>query len=256
MRLAMRPRHLVLALFLGLVLPLAGAPPDRTASAQEVLTNEGVVNLVKAGLPESVVIQKIRSTAAASRKFDTTSDGLIKLKRAGVPDKVIEAMVSEPAGAPAAAAPAAGDPSIAHVKAGGQTTLKPTYGSKEISAAPFVGSRQEVVLPSPKSEYRITEKEPVFSTAQPAQQWILAKLKPGKRDRNLPMSKNDGWGWGGATFRDGVDPKYAVKMVAEPGPEGLTKLRPEQPLAPGEYGFIAVTRGQPNMVEVFDFGID
>jgi hypothetical protein len=70
------------------------------------------------------------------------------------------------------------------------------------------------------------------------------------------MSKNDGWGWGGATFRDGVDPKYAVKLVAEQGPGGLTKLRPEQPLAPGEYGFIAVTRGQPNMVEVFDFGVD
>ncbi len=53
-----------------------------------------------------------------------------------------------------------------------------------------------------------------------------------------------------------MDPKYAVKLVAEPGQQGLTKLRPEQPLTPGEYGFIAVTRGQPNMVEVFDFGVD
>src|SRR6266567_3352213 len=174
-----RLARLVQALLIGAVLVLAGGTP---ASAQEVLTNESVVGMVKAGLPESVIIQKIRS---AARKFDTSTDGLIKLKRA-----------------------------------------------------------------------RITDKEPVFTTPQPAQQWILARLKPGKQDRNLPMSKNDGWGWGGATFRDGVDPKYAVKLVAEPGQQGLTKLRPEQPLAPGEYGFIAVTRGQPNMVEVFDFGVD
>ena len=253
MRFAMWTR---LALVLGLALVLAGVGAERNASAQEVLTNDSVIGLVKAGVPESVVIQKIRSTAAAERKFDTSTDGLIKLKKAGVPDKVIEAMVSAP-GTPAAAAPAAaGDPTIAHVKGSGQTLLKPIHGSKEMSAAPFVGSRQEVVLPTPKAEYRITEKEPVFSTMLPAEQWILAKLKPGKRDRNLPMSKNDGWGWGGVKFRDGVDPKYAIKLLSEPGSGGTNRLRPEQPLAPGEYGFVAVTRGQPNMVEVFDFGID
>src|SRR6185503_19162316 len=187
--------------------------------------------------PESVVVQKIRSTPATARKLDTSADGLIKLKKAGVPDKVIEAMLAEPGGAPAAtatpapAAPAASaDPTIAHVKGAGQTALKPTNGTKEIHAAPFAGSRQEVVLPSAKAEYRITEREPVFSTVQAPQQWILAKLKPGKRDRNLPMSKNDGWGWGGATFRDGVDPKYAIKLLSEPGPGGTNRLRPEQPL--------------------------
>ena len=245
-----------LGLVLGLALVLAGVGAERNALAQEVLTNDSVIGLVKAGLPESVVIQKIGSTAAAERKFDTSTDGLIKLKKAGVPDKVIEAMVKAP-GTPAAAAPAAaGDPTIAHVKGGGETLLKPIHGSKEMSAAPFVGSRQEVVLPTPKAEYRITEKEPVFSTMLPAEQWILAKLKPGKRDRNLPMSKNDGWGWGGVKFRDGVDPKYAIKLLSEAGPGGTNRLRPEQPLAPGEYGFVAVIRGQPNLVEVFDFGID
>ena len=249
-----------LAILLGLALALAFAPLAPPASAQETLTNDSVVGMIKAGLPESVVVQKIRSTPATARKLDTSADGLIKLKKAGVPDKVIEAMLAEPGGAvaaaPAAAAPASTDPTIAHLRGGTETRLKPTNGTKEISAGPFVGSRQEVVLPASKADYRITEREPVFTTAQPPQQWILAKLKPGKRDRNLPMSKNDGWGWGGATFRDGVDPKYAVKMTAEAGPGGLTRLKPEQPLPPGEYGFIAVTRGQPNMVEIFDFGVD
>ena len=242
----------VVVVFVLALAPTGPAP----VSAQEVLTNETVVGMVKAGLPESVIVQKIRTS---TRKFDTSTNALIRLKQAGVSDKVIEAMVSDPGAAPAATAAkpsSSSDPLIAHVRPGGAKTLDPIHGSKEVSAAPFAGSRQEVVLPTPRAEYRITEKEPVFTTPQPAQQWILAKLKPGKRDRNVPMSRNDGWGWGGATVRDGVDPKYAVKMVAESGPDGLTKLRPEQPLAPGEYGFIAITRGQPNMVEVFDFGID
>ena len=62
-----------LALVLGLALVLAGVGAERNASAQEVLTNDSVIGLVKAGLPESVVIQKIRSTTAAERKFDTST---------------------------------------------------------------------------------------------------------------------------------------------------------------------------------------
>jgi hypothetical protein len=52
--------------------------------AQEVLTNDSVVKMVKAGLPDAVIIQKIR---VSERKFDTSADALIKLKGAGVPDK-------------------------------------------------------------------------------------------------------------------------------------------------------------------------
>src|SRR6266852_939716 len=135
-----RPARLVQALLIGAALALASGT---LASAQEVLTNESVVGMVKAGLPDSVIIQKIRS---ASRKFDTSTDGLIKLKRAGVPDKVIEAMVSELSVPPTAASTA--DPAIAYAGSGGEKKLNPTHGVKEISAAPFAGSRQEVVLPS------------------------------------------------------------------------------------------------------------
>jgi hypothetical protein len=33
-------------------------------------------------------------------------------------------------------------------------------------------------------------------------------------------------------------------------------MRPKDALAPGEYGLVAIVRGQPNMVQVFDFGVD
>lgn len=249
-------RCMALAALVSLMASLVGG--GRSA-AQEVLTNESVLNMVRAKLPESVIIQKIRSS---QRKFDTSSDALIKLKGAGVPDKVIEAMVSEPgATSPPAAQSAppatAAEPLISHATGGGEKQLKPVYGNMQIKVEPFAGARQEVVLPEPRAQYRIAEKQPVFSTPQAAEQWILAKLKPGKRDRNLPMSQGGGWGsFGGTTLQFGVDPKYVIKLAAEPGPQGATRLKPVEPLAPGEYGFVAVARGQANLVEVFDFGVE
>ena len=227
------------------------------SAAREVLTNDVVVKLVKGGLPESVIVQKIR---ASERKFDTSADGLIKLKNAGVPDKVIEAMVAPPAAAaaPPPAAPAGSSgPSIVHLVGNQRKPLKGVYGNMEFKVHPFGGSRQEVVLLENRAQYRITEHEPVFFSANPDHQWILVRLKPGKRDRNLPMSKNSGWwSYGGHTFRHGVDPKYAIKLATEPGPNGGVKIKTEEPLKPGEYGFVAATRGQINMNEVFDFAVD
>jgi hypothetical protein len=245
--------------FTALVVLASLALGPAPSAAQEALTNDDVVKLVKGGLPESVIIQKIRSSP---RKFDTSADGLIKLKNAGVPDKIIEAMVAPASAPPTAAAPppasaASSGPAIAHLVGSQRTPLKGVYGNMEFKVHPFGGSRQEVVLLENRAQYRITEQDPVFFSANPDHQWILVRLKPGKRDRNLPMSKNSGmWNYGGHTFRHGVDPKYAIKLVTEPGPNGGVKIKAEEPLKPGEYGFVAATRGQINMNEVFDFAVD
>lgn|SRR5262245_3727429 len=246
-----RAVRLAVVVVVGLATALFTPSLAPRSMAQEVLTNDSVVGMVKSGLTEGVIIEKIR---ASQRKFDTSTDGLIKLKGAGVPDKVIEAMITGGAAAPAAAASQA-DPMLAHLATGGAKPLKPAHGEMETSVAPFAGSRQEVVLPKAKAEYRMTDKQPVFSTNLAAEQWALVRLKPGKNDRNLPMSKNSGWGWAGSTFRQGPDPKYRVQLTGEAGANG-TQMKPTEPLAPGEYGFVAIVRGQPNLVEVFDFGVD
>src|SRR6267143_1438532 len=86
--------------------------PGATSIAQEVLTNDSVIQMVKAGLPEAVVIGKIKSTAT---KFDLKTDSLVGLKKAGVSDKVLEAMVAAGSGAaaPTTAMPAPPAPAIA-----------------------------------------------------------------------------------------------------------------------------------------------
>ncbi len=95
---SLRCRLLSFALML-LVLPAA------SIRGQEVMTNESVVKLHKAGLPATVILGKIRTSSA---EFDTSVDGLVALAEAGVPEEVIAEMTGAPAApTPVAPAPAA-----------------------------------------------------------------------------------------------------------------------------------------------------
>ena len=58
------------------------------------LTNRDVLDMVKNGLSQEVIIAKIRSSPA---KFDTSPAALRELKSEGVPDTVLLAMVESPA---------------------------------------------------------------------------------------------------------------------------------------------------------------
>jgi hypothetical protein len=78
-------------------------------SAQEILTNESVAKMVKAGLGEGLIISMIQNQPG---KYSMTPDELVKLKQEGVPEKVLAAMLSKGvASAPGGASPAS--PSIA-----------------------------------------------------------------------------------------------------------------------------------------------
>ena len=72
-------------------------------TAQEVLTNESVMAMKKAGLSDSLILAKIRTSPT---KFDVSTKGLIALKGAGLSDQIIEAMVSHPGTPGSAATPA------------------------------------------------------------------------------------------------------------------------------------------------------
>lgn len=76
----------------------------QSAPAEGVMTNENVIELVKAGLSEGIIIAKIKES---NNKFDTSSASLIALKNGGVSDSLILAMIEAGnRGAPAASPPA------------------------------------------------------------------------------------------------------------------------------------------------------
>lgn len=61
----------------------------------ETMTNEEVITLAKAGLNQSIIIDKIKTTKT---NFDLSTDGLIKLKQAGVSDAIVTAMLEAKSG--------------------------------------------------------------------------------------------------------------------------------------------------------------
>lgn len=77
----------ILLIFLLMTLTFSAFPQ----TGQEVLTNQKIIGLVKLGLGEEVIIEKIRHSEC---KCDTSTDALTKLKAAKVSDNIILAMMN------------------------------------------------------------------------------------------------------------------------------------------------------------------
>lgn len=59
-------------------------------SDETILTNSSIIELVKAGLSESVILAKIKNSKC---EFDTSSSALVSLKENGVSDNIITAII-------------------------------------------------------------------------------------------------------------------------------------------------------------------
>ena len=260
----MKMMHVVLTLILVGMLGLS--LPGPTAVAQEVLTNDSVIQMVKAGLPEAVVIAKIKSTAT---KFDLKTDSLVSLKKAGITDKVLEAMVAAGSGssstpsampappAPAVAAGALKNQDVIYQLLGGKyVEMFATSANLETNMA-FFQSKSEVVLEGRKAQYRTTEKQPVFLSTYSSTDAPLVRLKPGDEhnDRNLKIGSGAFMPFGG-TQKMGVRNEDKIAVTIERDARGFYRVTPTAPLAPGEYGFILATGFGAGSGKVYDFGVD
>lgn len=77
--------------------------------AQQVMNNDSVIKLCKAGLSDDLIVSTINASPGA---YDTSANGLIALKTAGASDKVVGAIVLKASGgSPAASAAVPANPS-------------------------------------------------------------------------------------------------------------------------------------------------
>jgi hypothetical protein len=67
-------------------------PQPAQQHSQQGLNNDAVIKLVKAGLPDDLIVSTISTSPGV---YDITADGMIALKSAGVSDKVISAIVNK-----------------------------------------------------------------------------------------------------------------------------------------------------------------
>jgi hypothetical protein len=238
-----------------------------SVGAQEVLSNDSVIAMKKAGLSDAVILAKIRSTQS---KFDTSTQALVTLKSAGLSDSIIEAMVghSGPAGAitppTAAVAPRGaggaalpqGRETIFHLRGAQYVELTPAVASIETNFQ-FFTSKSELVLRGRKAPYRLEDKQPVFFSVWAPNEVPLVKLKPGDShdDRNLKFSSGAFMPYGG-TQKTGVRNEDIINVESEKDPRGFYKLTPKEPLKAGEYGFVLTHGFGAGGGKIFDFGID
>ena len=260
----MKRMRAVLALVL--VAAVSLSLPGATSLAQEVLTNDSVIQMVKAGLPEAIVIAKIKGTAT---KFDLKTDSLVGLKKAGVSDKVLEAMLAagSVSAAPTTAMPAPPAPAVAAGSIKNQDVIYQLVGDKYVEMfatsanletnMAFFQSKSEVVLEGRKARYRTKETQPVFLSTYSSTDAPLVKLKPGDSndDRNLKIGSGAFMPFGG-TQKMGVRNEDKIAINIERDARGFYKVTPAAPLPPGEYGFILATGFGAGSGKIYDFGVD
>jgi hypothetical protein len=127
----------VLALLALSLAPWPSPHGPRPARAAEVLTNQNVIAMVRAGLPESLILSKIQSTEP---RFDLSSNGLISLKQGGVSDTIMLAMMNRlTPGSPAASTAPPPAPVYQSPPAPGQPAPPPPFpaaGAPPVQGAP------------------------------------------------------------------------------------------------------------------------
>ena len=136
--------------------------------------------------------------------------------------------------------------------------LTAAFASIESSFAVFA-SKSEIVLKGRRAAYRIAERQPVFVSVWPPNEAPLVRLKPGDDhdDRNLKFSSGSFIPWGGSQ-KQGVRTQDVVDVDSEKDTRGFYRVKPRQPLSPGEYGFILTHgfAGGAGAGKIYDFGID
>jgi len=131
------------------------ATPDAAAAvkpAEDSLTNESIIEMVKAKVPASVIASHVRT--APFTNFDVSTSELIRLGREGVPEQVIQAMSSRwrlapprPATPPAGTTPVAAlAPSPGAVTTTTTTTPAPPAAPGGPKIAVHDGTPFEVIL--------------------------------------------------------------------------------------------------------------
>ena len=256
------------------------------AIAQDVMNNDEVISLAKAGLNPSLIIGKIRTSKT---NFDLSTDSLIKLKQAGVSDDVVAAMLEAKSGKPVPTAPTngngsergSGDPNnpmsphnygiyLYEMKDGSpkMTQLAPNVSAQNRTGGGFTAAvtpfglgkvKTKANLPGRNASLQITDTTPVFyfyldtssgglNTASgiPSTPNEFTLVRFNQRSDNREVTISKANSWGA---KGGLSDEYVVALRAEDLGNGIFKVTPEADLKKGEYGFYLVNSGNSNAAQ-------
>jgi len=249
--------------------------------AQDVkkpLDNSDVVEMTKAGLPESTIILAIQKGPS---QFDTSPQALIQLKSQGVSATVLDAMIR--AGSPPASPvqttgpvrrtnpldPLSPTTVVVPATTGvtfvdGETRLSMKYSSPEMRTNsmlgavvnPFHKSRIRTALNGNHAQLRTKNTSPLFEVgivadANPADLVAIVKLQPKSDTREIETGRGSITGVSSGFRKEDILP---ISIEEIPGlatqSQKVYRVKLINPLRPGEY---ALVHGS---AAYYDFGVD
>jgi hypothetical protein len=228
-------------------------------------TNADVIEMVKMGFSEDIIIAKIRSARAAEPDFlslDTSLDGLKALKEANVPDSVIKVMIN-PSPAPDAnitTGPMASDPNLPPPEVGvywkdgtrftlvqGQTVTNTKAGGKagSLFTNGMRNQHWDATIEGPVSKNVVKDRRPLFFIYVPdgsdSSDYLLISLNKKSDHREFQIGS-----FGGITGgKSGVKRDKELQFHADHMGIRIYKISLDSDLKPGEYAFFMGT-GQGN----------
>ena len=258
--------------------------PNRSQTKKETLTNASVIDLVKLGLSDAIIIEKIRQS---DHNFDTSIEGLRQLKAARVSDAIIKEMLSPQMAtvAPlASSAPSAGDgasvkPTVARDSAGNTLPLPPDKGvylwdGKKMhllqrndatstgqnvwrSITPFVKKKIELQMKQAYAKVQFDHNQPTILVSGlgevipgvPSFRMLYVKTGGMMKDRRI-IGTYDVGGFFGSTERVDSEIECQISKVAD----GIYAFTPKTPLKDGEYGLVQSSVAAASPL-IWDFGI-
>lgn len=229
-------------------------------SFAEILTNDTIISMVKAGLGESLIISKVK---ASQNQFELSTDNILKLKKEGVSEKVIQTMVEVSATNAIPEKPkqskemldiqTKGDFFV--LKDGKLTEMDYVKGYTEASIGQafkqhFLFSfknKTAIIMENVKAKLRLNDPSPVFYTRYNPTEIGIAKftVQDVKNRRYIFVVSQIG-----STLGNIYPKEHDILFDYEKLPEGIYKITLKNSLPTGEYG-IALSS-----YRVYDFGVD
>ncbi len=252
--------------------------------AQEVITNQTVLQLHKAGLGKDIIIAKIDNSQC---KFELSTNALLALKKAGIVNEVVTAMFNKgntiantenPVGT-AALNLASGvyyynpntrtydeiDASvITNNKQGGiGETLKRSvsglFNAKNKASLSGAEANLKITTTTPlfvfvfeKDKGTLNSTNNYFADATSPNEFFLIKLDVVKNSREFVVGKSNSVG-----SNTGIADEAKVSFISKKLQKGVYEVTTNNPLPPGEYCFMfaASSLMQGATHKVFDFTI-
>ncbi len=254
-----------------------------TAHAQEVLTNQDLIQLAKMGMGDAILLSKIKN---ANNDFDASTSALMDLKAAGIGDAVLAEVITAESD-PARKTVDANDPLAPHKpgvyyqdESGQLVELLPAVASQnkdknrlvnrfsqgwakstEVSTLSGAAARAQFYTPPPFYFYFNQQNvrfEPNsigyygFLQATSPNEFTLAKLDETDTNRELEIGAYSNLG-----AESGISEKHSKPFAIEQVAPGVFKVTPSS-LPTGEYCFVYAGSAPAagSLQRVFDFGMN